>query len=114
MLFPSRHLRRQAAGSFASSLVGGVELEGFLDSSVHLPTSTMITFLPVKVPRRIASEERVLDHVLDGPAERPGPVVGVVALGDQVILGFVGERQLEAAVGLSVPGSWTARYRRSA
>ncbi len=43
--------------------------------------------------------ERVFDEVLDRPAERTRTVVGVEALGDDEVLGLVGEDEFQAAVG---------------
>src|SRR4051794_29005091 len=65
-------------------LGGGVELELLL----------VVLALDLDHDRVLAREgapedllaERVLDHVLDGATERPGAVIGVVALDDQVIL----------------------------
>ena len=95
--FPFRRRRRPGPAPWSSSLVVAWNLS-FLDSSSP-STSTMIVFLPVNEPRSISSAERVFDQVLDGPAERPGTVVGVVALVDQEVLGLVGEDQFQAAIG---------------
>ena len=53
--------------------------------------------------------ERVFDHVLDGPAQRPGAEVGVVALGDEEVLGLVREHEFEAARRPAARGPWRTR-----
>ena len=79
-----------------SSFVEGGELElSVLVLALDLDVD------PVLALERAAEEllgQGVLDQVLDGATERPGAVIGVVALGDQEVLGLVVHDQLQAAI----------------
>ncbi len=50
------------------------------------------------VPQNLLAQG-VFNQVFDGAAQRPGPVVRVVALGDQEVLGVVVQDELHAAIG---------------
>src|SRR5271166_5692656 len=95
--------RRLAAnagqGMFLGLLLGdGLELEPFrIGLTLALDLDDDRVPAGEGAPEDLLAE-RVLDHVLDGPAQRASTVVGVVALGDQVVFGVVGEDELQSAV----------------
>ena len=59
-------------------------------------TSTVIVSLPCELALEQFLGQRIFDEVLDRPTQRPGAEVGVRALLDQELLGFVGELELQA------------------
>ena len=70
-------------------------------SSSSLMASTVIVSLPLERAAEQLLGERVLEEVLDRPAQRPGAEVGVGALLDQELLGLVGQHELQAAAPCS-------------
>ena len=79
----------------------GADFDEGTKTSFFLPpspsTRTVMVSLPLKRPRRRSSRERVFELVLDRATQRTGTVLGVEALVDEELLGFVGQHQFEAA-----------------
>ena len=101
-----RYTRSAYVASDAALANSGLASSVFMDSkkrcllfSSSALTVILIRSLPLKLPRRMSSLERVFHVLLDGPAQRAGAEVGAGAFFDQELLGFRRDLDPQAVLG---------------